>query len=166
LSFPISIPAACQISSSAKCVPLLSPRDTNGACAALIRRNASAASLPPATFARSAFGPISTNVVVHHVVAPEAESLREKLLLQRPGVHEHDVGIAAPSHVERLPGPSATTRTCMPVFLSKIRQQVLEQPGLLGRRRRCDRDVGLCVRGRAEEKRDESLKAIPTAALL
>ena len=42
------------------CVPLLSPRDTNGACVAWIFFSASRMSLPPAIFAGSLFGPIST----------------------------------------------------------------------------------------------------------
>ena len=42
------------------CVPLRSPRETNGAPAALIFFSASRMSLPPATFAGSDFGPTST----------------------------------------------------------------------------------------------------------
>ncbi len=42
------------------CVPLLSPRETNGACAAWIVWSAARMSLLPATLAGSHFGPIST----------------------------------------------------------------------------------------------------------
>ena len=59
-AFSRSIPDAFQSFSSAMCVPLLSPRDTNGACAASILFNASVMSLVPPTFAGSLFGPIST----------------------------------------------------------------------------------------------------------
>src|SRR6476661_497296 len=48
-SLAMSMPASFQISSSAKCVPLRSPRETNGACASLILRNAAATSFVPAT---------------------------------------------------------------------------------------------------------------------
>src|SRR5687767_8202395 len=43
-------------------------------------------------------------IVVHHLEAPHAVALGDELFLQRPGVHEHHVCIAAPAQVERLPG--------------------------------------------------------------
>ena len=57
LSFGMSMPAIVHSRSSAACVPLLSARDTNGACATLTFCNPPSTSLPPA-FAGSAFGPI------------------------------------------------------------------------------------------------------------
>ena len=104
LSFAMSMPASFHSSSSAKCVPLLSPRETKGACAALIFCSAATMSLRAADFRRIGLRPDQDEVVVHHVEALHAVALGEEFLLERLGVHEHHVGVAAPADVERLAG--------------------------------------------------------------
>src|SRR5215475_7068187 len=42
-------------------------------------------------------------VVVHDWIALDAESIGDELLLLRLGMHEHDIGIASPASIERLP---------------------------------------------------------------
>ena len=56
----MSMPACFQSCNSAKCVPLLSPREAKGAAAALIFCSAATMSFVPPTFAGSDFGPTST----------------------------------------------------------------------------------------------------------
>ena len=105
LSLAMSMPAAFHSSTSAKCVPLLSPREANGAAAALILlQRARRCPCRRPTFAGSDFGPDDDEVVVHHLVALHAEALGDEFLLERLGMHEDHVGVAAPAHVERLPG--------------------------------------------------------------
>ena len=53
---------------------------------------------------RIALRPDQHEIVVHHRVALHALTLGEKLLFRRFGMHEYDVGIAAPASVERLAG--------------------------------------------------------------
>ena len=86
------------------CVPLRSPRDTNGACAASIFVSATTMSLPPPTLAGSLFGPISTKSLYITGKRLTPCALGEKFLLGGARVDEDDVGVAAPRDVERLPG--------------------------------------------------------------
>src|SRR5688572_10513189 len=94
-------------------------------------------------------------IVVHHLEAPHAVALGDELFLQRPGVHEDHVGIAAPAHVERLPGAERHHAHLHAALLFVDWQQVPEQSGLLGRRGRCDRDVRLLRLRRKHEKEAE-----------
>ena len=136
-------PAAFQSSSSAKCVPLLSPREANGAFAArdllkrLRPRPCRRRPSPGRTSARQ------DEIVVHHLVAPHAVALGDELLLERPGVHEHHVGVAAPAHVERLAGAERHHAHLDAGLLLEDRQQVLEEARLLGRGGRGDGDEAL-----------------------
>ena len=171
LSRSISMPAAFHSSSSAKCVPLRSPRETKGALAFWIFFSASIASLPPATLRGIRLRPDQHEVVVHDLVAPHAVALGDELLLERPGVHEHHVGVAAPRHVERLAGAERDHAHLDAGLLLEDRQQVLEEPGLLGRGRRSDGDEALLrLRRHAchgyAETRAALLRIMPMAALL
>ena len=69
-------------------------------------------------------------------------------------VHEHDVGVAAAREVERLPGAERDDAHLDAGLLLEYRQQVLEQPRLLGRRRRRDGDESSapCAGRRASER--------------
>ena len=122
------------------CVPLLSPRETNGACAAWIFFSASTMSLPPATFAGSLFGPDQHEVVVHDREPLDALALGQELLLGRLRVDENDIGIAAPREIERLAGAERHDAHLDSRLLFEDGQEEAEEPRLLGRRRRghCD----------------------------
>src|SRR5437899_1183977 len=104
---------------------------------------------------RIASGPDQDEVVVHHRVAPDAMALGEEPFFRRARVHEHDIGIAASTDVERL------TRTkrdyvdldARPPLID--RQQIAEQTGLLGRSRRCDGDEGLLRLRRKRRKQQQ-----------
>src|SRR5574341_531419 len=95
-------------------------------------------------------------VVVHHLEALHAIALGDELLLERLGVHEHDVGIAALAHVERLPGAERHDAHPDSGLLLEGGQQVLEQARLLGGGGRSDRDVALLAvrRKRKQRRRD------------
>ena len=67
-------------------------------------------------------------------VALEAEALGDELLLGRLVVHEQHVGVAAPAHVERLPGADGDDANVDAGRLLERRQQVREQARLLGAR--------------------------------
>ena len=60
--------------------------------------------LAAADLRRIGLRPDQHEVVVHHLEALHAVAFGDELLLERLGVHEHHVGVAAPAHVERLPG--------------------------------------------------------------
>ena len=126
--------------SSAMCVPLLSPRETNGAFAASIFLSAAVMSLPPATFAGSLFGPTRTKSLYitgkRFTPKPSATNFSSAAL----GVHEHHVGVAAARDVERLAGAERDHAHLDAGLLLEDRQQVLEQARLLGRRGRRDGD--------------------------
>ena len=163
------MPAAFHSRSSAECVPLLSPRETNGAFAAAIFFSAATMSLPPATLAGSAFGPISTKSLYITSRAFDAVALGDELLLSGLGVDEHDVGVAAPPRSSAWPVPSATTRTWMPVFFSNAGSRCLNRPRLLGRGGRGDGDEFLLRlrRERQAQRRSKKQSQIkPTAVLL
>jgi hypothetical protein len=90
-----------------------------------------------------ALRPDQHEVVVHHVKALDAESFGEEFFLLRFGMHEHHVGIAAPRGVERLAG-AFRDHLDLDIGLGlEDRQQIAEQPGILGRggRRHHDRPV-------------------------
>ena len=101
----------------------------------------------PETFAGSALRPDDDEVVVHHVVALGGKALGEEFLLGRPVVDEHHVGVAAPADVERLTGAERDDAHLDAGLLGEARQQVFEQPGLLGRGRRGNGDEALLRRG-------------------
>jgi hypothetical protein len=75
-------------------------------------------------------------VVVHHRVAPDAQSFGDEFFFRRLVVHEHDVGIAAAREVERLPGAERDDAHLDAGVLLERRQQMREQAGLLRRRGR------------------------------
>ena len=130
-------------------MPLRSPRETNGAFAASILRSAATMSLPPPICAGSDLRTDQHEVVVHDREALHALAFGQELLLGGLGVHEDDVGIAAPADVERLAGAQRDDADLHAGLLLVDGQQVTEQPRLLGRRGRCDRDEAL-LRNRRE----------------
>ena len=138
------------------CVPLRSPRETNGAPALLILRNASSVSAPPAIPAGIRFRADDDEVVVHDGIAPHAVALAQELFLGRLRMHEHDVGIAAAREVERLARAERHDAHLDPGPLLEDRQEVLEEPRLLGRGRRCDRDEPLRERARRAGERERA----------
>jgi hypothetical protein len=72
-------------------------------------------------------------VVVHHLEAPHAVALGDEFLLERPGMDQDHVGIAAPAHLERLAGAERHHAHLHAALLLVERQQVLEESRLLGR---------------------------------
>jgi len=62
-----------------------------------------------------------------------AVALGEKFLLERLGMHEHDVGITAPADVERLAGADGDDVHGNAGLLFEDRQQMPEEAALLGR---------------------------------
>jgi hypothetical protein len=112
----------------------------------LILRSAPGASAPARDSGRSDFGPMMTKSL-YLTGSAHAVALAEELFLGGFRMHEHDVGIAARARSSAWPVPSATTRTSMRLLLEE-RQEMLEEPGLLGRRRRGNRDEPLRERAR------------------
>ena len=144
------MPAAFHCASSAECVPDLSPREMNGASLALIAFRAVSMSLP-FTPAGSLFGPIRMKSLYITGIALHAPAVGDELLLLRPGVHEHHVGVAAPAGVERLPGALRDHLHVDAGLRLEERQDVAEQAGVLRRCGRGDDDrLVLRERGRAQ----------------
>ena len=77
---------------------------------------------------RIALRPDENEVVVHHREALHALTLGKEFFFRRLGVHEHDVSVAAPAGVERLPGAYATTFTVMPVFFLNSGSRYSKRP--------------------------------------
>jgi hypothetical protein len=73
-------------------------------------------------------------VVVHDRKALHAETVGDEFLFLRLGVHEHDVGIAAPAGIERLAGALCDDLHIDPALCLEQRQDVTKQAGILGRR--------------------------------
>ena len=127
-AFSRSMPETFHRSSSAMCVPLLSPRDTNGACAVWIFFSASTMSLPPATFAGSLFGPISTKSLYitgnRLTPSPSARNFSSAAFAWTKTTS------ASPRRARSSawPVPSATTRTLMPVSFSKMGRRKPNRP--------------------------------------
>ncbi len=94
-------------------------------------------------------------VVIHHREALHAKAVGDEFLLLRPGVHEHDVGIAAPAGIERLPRALRDHLHANASLGLEQRQDVIEQAGVLGGcgRRHNDRFF-LGKRGRGEGQKD------------
>ena len=111
-------------------------------------------SLPPATFAGSLFGPISTKSLYitgrRLTPKPSATNFSSAACV----VHEHDVGIAAPRQVERLAGAERDDAHLDAGVLLERRQQVPEQAGLLGRRGR-GHDDEFVLRGGRRRAEDQ-----------
>src|SRR6185503_12051030 len=87
-------------------------------------------------------------VVVHDLETLHAVALGDELLLERPGVHEHHVRVAAASDVERLPGADGDDPHLDARLAGENRQQVAKKARLLRGGGRRDRDeLLLCMRG-------------------
>ena len=141
------------------CVPLLSPRETNGACAAWIFFSASRMSLPPAIFAGSLFGPISTKSLYitgkRLTPWPSARNFSSAAFAWT----NDDVGVAAAREVERLTGAERHDAHLDAGLLLEDGQDVAEQARLLGRRRRGNGDeTFLRVRGERDERAEQCKK--------
>ncbi len=82
-------------------VPESSPRDTNDACVAAIFSKCRGAvqRLDPGGVVA---GPDEHEVVVHHQPPPPGRALGDEVLLGGRGVHEQDVGLAAPAELDGL----------------------------------------------------------------
>ena len=66
-------------------------------------------------------------IVVHHRTPRQAEALGDELLFGGLVVHEDDVGVAAPAHVERLAGADRNHAHIDAARLLEGRQQVREK---------------------------------------
>ena len=110
-------------------------------------------SLPPATFAGSALRAHEHEVVVHDVAPVDARSPRRRTCPRRPGrARTRRRRRRAGPRPAPGPVPSATTLTAMPVLAGELRQEVAEQPGLLGGGRRGDDDRPVLRVRRAGER--------------
>ena len=123
-----SISAVFQIDFSLVCVPESSPREINGASAAAIALNASAALGHALDAGRVARRADDHEVVVHHVLAARAEAVVHELVLARPCVHQHHVGVAVLAQLERLAGADCHIVGIDPKLLLKVRQDHVQQP--------------------------------------
>ena len=98
-------------------------------------------------------------IVVHHRVALDAVTFREKLFLGGASVHEHDVGIAAPRDIESLASSQGDDVDLDAGLAFEDRQQMAEQPGLFGRRRRGHGDEAfLSVQRRSKQRENGTEK--------
>jgi hypothetical protein len=78
--------------------------------------------------AGSDFGPTSTKSLYITGTPLHAIAFGDEFLLGRPGVHEHDIGVA-PARRYRAPVPCpARLRARMPVFVSNIGSMCLNSP--------------------------------------
>src|SRR6266545_159353 len=94
-------------------------------------------------------------VVVHHRIALDAVTFREKFFLGGASVHEHDVGIAAPRDIEGLARAQGDDADLDAGLSFEDRQQMVEQPRLLSRRGRGNGDEALLrVRDKAGADQD------------
>jgi hypothetical protein len=124
----ISTPASFQSLSSAAWVPLRSPRDTKGACAAAILRSASVASFSPPSRAGSAAGPTITkslNITSWRPVAKPSATNRRSASRSWTSTTSASPRRAVSS---AWPVPSATTRTSMPVCFVNAGSRCLNSP--------------------------------------
>jgi hypothetical protein len=90
---------------------------------------------------RIGFRPDEHEIVVHHFVAAQAVTFGDKSFLEGLGVNEHHVGVAAPTHVERLAGAQGDDANLDPGLLFEVGQQMAEEPALLSRGSRGHGDV-------------------------
>ncbi len=145
-----SMPAFCQSASSALWVPLSSPREANGALAAAILVRASSASLLPLMPAGSAAGPTITKSL--YITSWRSTPKPSATNCSSDGLWCTNSTSASPFFASSIawPVPTATTRTSIPVFFLELRQQLAEQPGVLGRGGRGDGDELVLSEGGAE----------------
>ena len=87
-------------------------------------------------------------VVVHDEAAVHAHALVDDLLLGAGRVHEHDVGVAALAHRQRLAGADGDDLDVVAAVLLEHGHQDVEQAGVLRARRRRQDDVLGAFRGR------------------
>ena len=106
-------------------------------------------SSPPAIRAGSCFGPMMTKSLYMTGKALHAVTFAQELIFGRLRVNEDHVRIAAAREVERLPGAERDDAHLDACFPLEQRQDVPEQPGLLGGRRRGNGDEPLRERARA-----------------
>ena len=117
---PGVIPALCQRRFSFASVPLLSPRETNGACACAIARRAAPASCPPAMCAGSPAGP--TRMKSFQAISRRLTPWRSAMNRSSASGSCTSTRSASPlAAVARAwPVPWATTWTSIPVSRVKI----------------------------------------------
>src|SRR5690606_38665735 len=133
---------------------LVRARDERGFCALDLAEGLEHV-LAPGDAGRVGFRADDHEVVVHHLLALDAVALRDELLLLARVVHEHHVGVASPPDGERLPGADGDHAHLDARLLLELREQVLEQPRVLGRGRGRHRDEALL---RSERRRCQRRK--------
>ena len=91
-------------------------------------------------------------VIVHHRVALDAETIDEEFFFSRLGVHEHHIGVPTPSRIERLAGALGDDFHVDTGLLLEDREQISERPRILRRCRRRDSD-GFLLRAACGDQR-------------
>ena len=127
------MPAVFQSLSSAAWVPDLSPREMTAMPLSLIGLQRGNDVLGAVDASRIALRPDQDEIIVHHRIAPHAKAVGDEFLLLRLSVHEHHIGVAAAAGVERLAGALRDHAHVDAGFLLEQRQDMAEQPGVLGR---------------------------------
>jgi hypothetical protein len=90
-------------------------------------------------------------VIVHHVEALHAVALGDELFLLRASMDEDDIGIAPPPGFQCLPGALRDDPHLDPGLGLEDRQDMPEQPRVLGRGGRGHGDKLLRARGQGDE---------------
>ena len=85
-------------------------------------------------------GAHQNEVVVHDRVALDAPAIGHKLFFGHLVVHKEHISVATAGRVQRLAGAQRNHLHIQAAGLLELRQQVREQPRLLGRGGRCHRD--------------------------
>jgi hypothetical protein len=137
----------------------LSPRDTKGALRPRCGAGQALEDVLARRLGRVGLRADDDEVVVHHLLALDAEAFGDEFLLGRLVMHEDDVGIAAPRHVQRLAGAQRDDAHLDAAGLLEGRQQVAEQTRLLGRGGRGDGDEALLGGGQAGASRPVAARA-------
>ncbi len=101
---------------------------------------------------RIAARPDKDKVIIHDVEPLDAMSFGHEFFFLRFGMHQNNVGIAAPRGIERLPGPLSDHLHVDSRLGFEQRQDISEQTGILCRCRR-GHDNGFVLRGGRRRER-------------
>ena len=98
---------------------------------------------------RIARGTRNHEVIVHHVMAPDAETIGDELLLRRLVVNQQDIGVAPFRKPDGLAGPDGDHPDGDPALGLKPWQDIREQARIIGRRGGCQGDEPVLRLGRS-----------------
>jgi hypothetical protein len=101
-------------------------------------------------------------VIVHHVTPVDSVALRHEPVLARTIMNEQGIRVAFFTENERLTSAYGNDADVDAGLLSKERDEMPEETGLLRRRRRCERDEAVLRASRGSHEQSESEKSTAT----